>query len=68
MSRKVAIIAVAQTKYEASNTNQSNSELLWEVTKKILEQTSLKFKRRIYEIDTGDSEIGISLPWGSTSR
>ena len=47
MSRKVAIVAVAQTKYEASNTNQSNSELLWEVTKKILEQTNLKFENQV---------------------
>jgi acetyl-CoA C-acetyltransferase len=47
MSRKVAIVAVAQTKYEASNVNQSNSELLWEVTKKILEQTHLKFENQV---------------------
>ena len=47
MSRKVAIVAVAQTKYQASNTSQSNSELLWEVTKKILDQTGLKFENQV---------------------
>ena len=47
MNRKVAIVAVAQTKYQASNTSQSNSELLWEVTKKILEQTGLKFENQV---------------------
>ena len=47
MNRKVAIVAVAQTKYQPSNTSQSNSELLWEVTKKILEQTGLKFENQV---------------------
>lgn len=47
MRQKVAIAAVAQTRYEASKTNQSNGELLWEVTKNILEQTSLKFENQV---------------------
>ena len=47
MADRVGIVAVAQTKYEASNTNQSNTELLWEVTKNILAQTNLKFEDQV---------------------
>ena len=47
MGRRVAIVAVAQTKYEVRKPNQSNSELIWEVTKNVLEQTRLKFKDQV---------------------
>ena len=34
MDHKVAIVAQAQTKYEATKLNQNNSELIYEVVEK----------------------------------
>jgi len=40
MARKVAIIAAAQTKYEASKLNSDDSELVWEVVEKVTQDTA----------------------------
>ena len=47
MSRKAAIVAVAQTKYEACKPTLSNNELVWEVVRNLLEQTNLKFADQV---------------------
>ena len=43
MKRRVAIVGVAQTKYEASKPTLSNNELVWEVVEKVRESTDLSF-------------------------
>ena len=43
MTRKVAIVAVAQTKYEPSKSSQRMEELVYEVVKQVLQETGLKF-------------------------
>ncbi len=47
MSRRVAIVAQAQTEYEASKLNQSNNELVYEVVEKVLQETGLKFEGQV---------------------
>lgn len=43
MSRRVAIVGVAQTKYEAEKAYLSNNELVWEVVEKVRQSTALGF-------------------------
>lgn len=47
MWQKVGILAVAQTKYEASKQEANNNELVWEVVEKVVKETGLKFKDQI---------------------
>lgn len=49
---KVAIVAVAQTKYEANKEGADISEMIYEVVKKVQEQTGLKFTQDGSGIDS----------------
>jgi acetyl-CoA C-acetyltransferase len=49
MARKVAVVAVAQTKYEKSKPALSIGELIWEVVEKVLQETGLKFEDQVPE-------------------
>ncbi|MDY7035655.1 MAG: hypothetical protein SV375_05760, partial [Thermodesulfobacteriota bacterium] len=44
MKRKVAIVALAQSKYESSKKTLSLGEMIWEVVEKILRETGLTFE------------------------
>ena len=43
MSERVAIVSIAQTKYEREKPLQDHGELVWEVVKKVREETGLKY-------------------------
>jgi acetyl-CoA C-acetyltransferase len=47
MAQKVAIVAEAQTKYEASKRNQNNNELIYEVVENVLQKTGLRFEDQV---------------------
>ena len=44
MKRKVAIVALAQSKYEVNKKTLSLGEMIWEVVEKILRETGLTFE------------------------
>lgn len=51
MAERVAIVAAAQTKYEASRSELSIGEIIWEVVEKILNETGLKFEAQTRDND-----------------
>ena len=47
MARRVAIIAIAQTKYEPRKISSSDTEIFWEVVKQVREETGLTYADRV---------------------